>query len=92
MTNNQRGVNGQAAAAEALRGLKGTKCEYVLEVKDIVNTDTATNLITEWCERGSLKQYIQSSFLDEKDALLVFKHVAAGLKEYHDKGLTHGAV
>lgn len=55
MTSNQRGTNGSAAAAESLRALRGSKCEYIVEVKDIVSTDTAMNVVTEWCERGSLK-------------------------------------
>ncbi|KAL4433209.1 hypothetical protein ABPG74_010904 [Tetrahymena malaccensis] len=74
------------------RLLKGSACENIMEIKEIIESDSKAYIIGEWCERGSLKPYIKNGFLDEKDALLIFKQVVNGLKEYHDKGITHGFV
>ncbi|EAR84109.2 kinase domain protein (macronuclear) [Tetrahymena thermophila SB210] len=63
----------------------------VLDVLEIQSSQIA--VILQGSKFGTLNEYLQrNNYLEEYDALLIFKQVALGLQELHNQQIVHGAI
>lgn len=65
---------------QVYKTFKGQNNQYTQNIYDIIEKDSFAYIIAEWFPVGSLKVYLEKAeFLEEQDALFIFKQVLLGL-------------
>ncbi|KAM3136598.1 hypothetical protein pb186bvf_011234 [Paramecium bursaria] len=62
----------------------------IVRMLDFQKNDQHTHIVMEYCNQGDLGSFLElKGFLQEKDAISIFKHIITGFKEQINKGIIH---